>query len=241
MHHTIRYAFGLSPDLGTSHRAEAYLRAFVAGAETFFTRNLPALPSSKEEVESLRNFLHDRGLTVAPPAGLPPVGRSLFAEQGAFDLIHLSTHSQLDEKVPMVDALVFPRDELFAYDLALSPVRAKLLVLSACKLFSLRHNRVNPVSGITTAALARLAPQVISTLWAVNDTATKIFMLRFYDALMHVKEPAAALAAAKRDFLNPSRLESWMKSAEITVPSPADFQSYKDPYFWAPFVLIVGG
>ncbi|HKQ73258.1 MAG TPA: CHAT domain-containing protein [Blastocatellia bacterium] len=232
--HKVRYAFGLAPGMGAFDRKAEYRRALIAGASSF--KDLPALPSSKAEVESLRGRL--RTLTIDPQEALPSAGLPLFKQRMDYDFIHLSTHSRLDSDVPMADSLAFPTDDLFAYDLAISPVRANLLVLSSCELFRQRRDNFNPVSGITTAAMARVAPQVVSTLWPVNSVATQIFMLRFYDALLTEREPAAALAVAKRSFLEPARLEEWLKSASISAP--IGIRSYKEPYYWAPFVLTIG-
>ena len=75
----------------------------------------------------------------------------------------------------------------------------------------------------------------MSPLWKVDPTGTRIFMLRFYDALLKEHDPSTALAIAKRDFVDPSQLEKWLKSRGMAVPS--EIQSYKEPYHWAPFVL----
>jgi CHAT domain-containing protein len=154
--------------------------------------------------------------------------------------------------------LAFPNDQVYAYDLALSPMRAKLVVLSACRLFRPLDERAYgdptissqilaktvslfPVSGITTAALGRTAPQVVSTLWTVAASpATELFMLHFYSDLLKVKDPSAALALTKRDFLSPSKLKAWVDSADITPPTGAQPDSYTQPYSWAPFVLVLG-
>jgi CHAT domain-containing protein/tetratricopeptide (TPR) repeat protein len=239
--HKIRYSFGLAPGLGSTSKLAVYRRAFVIGAERFPDPiRFPPLPDSKEEVNGVRELFRATGMTIEPANALPQEAMPLFSQGSVFDIVHISTHSDLDEEndVPMADALVFPNDEVFAYNIALSPMRARLLVLSACALFKARRDSLNPISGITSAAMARIAPEVISTLWKVDPAGTRIFMLRFYDALLKEHDPSTALAITKRDFIDPSQLEKWLKSRRIPVPS--EIQSYKEPYYWAPFVLTTG-
>jgi CHAT domain-containing protein len=103
-------------------------------------------------------------------------------------------------------------------------------VLSACELFTYRQSGLYPVSGIATITMGWIAPQVMSTLWSVNAKATQLFMKRFYAHLFETAEPAQALAAAKRDFIN-------------ALPADTDAErvsEYAHPYYWAPFVLTLG-
>lgn len=241
--HRIRYAFGLSTGIGAQFRREEIRDAMLVGASKFFTRDLRSLPGSREEVESLKSFLGKRGIRVYPDNVLPEQGKPLFAEKKTFSFIHISTHSDLDISqpvAPMVDILAFPHDELFGYELALSPVRAHLVVFSACELFRPRENQLYPVSGITTAALARIAPQAVSTLWPVDQRGSNTFMLRFYDALLEEGEPSAALAVTKRAFLRTERLRNWLTASSTSVPSETQLAEYRKPYYWAPFILVVG-
>jgi len=258
--HNIRYAFGLAPGIGATPGPSDYKKAFVAGAEAFPQLHLYPLPWSATEVRSLRKFFNVHGVDVLPAGGdgLPEIGRPMFANGETVDIVHLSTHSVMDQEVPLLDSLAFPKDQIYAYDLALSPMRAKLVVLSACELFrpldqqSYRDPAVSPqmvartvslfpVSGITTASLGSIAPQVVSTLWTISASpATELFMLRFYSELLKGKDPSAALALTKRDFLRPSQLKAWIDSGGITLPEGVQLDSYKDTYNWAPFVLAVG-
>jgi hypothetical protein len=234
--HRIRYAFGLESAIGAVHGQQAYHRAFVVGA------SMANLLEAKKEVEGLRRFLDRQGIAVSPAESLPGEGGPLFYETGESDVIHVSTHSSIDKDLSMMDALRFPHDNIYAYELAFSPARANLMILSACELFTqharkAEDSRMNPVSGITIAVMARVAPQVISTLWSVNPEATRVFMLRFHDALLQYQEPSAALAATKRDFLDPPGLKKWLESTNVEPPV-TPVEEYRKPYYWAPFVLI---
>lgn len=255
--HTIRYAFGLAPQIGSVEPVQSYRSAFIAGAESFSQPGLEPIPESAQEVSSLRDFFRQNGLGVSPDDALPKKGRPLFSQGQNVDILHLSTHSVPDDQLPLLDSLAFPTDEVFGYDLGLTPVRARLVVLSACELFVRKTNSapdlpvsgataaqiqaLYPVSGITTASLARIAPVVVSTLWEIPaSTATRIFLRRFYSALLDNGQPSTALAIAKRDFLHPSQLKEWMMLNHVPVPPDDEMRMFQRPYNWAGFALVVG-
>jgi len=240
--YSVRYAFGLSKAVGRTIPIGDIRSAMVIGADQFVNRDLESLPQGREEIEAIRRFLGSRQIEYKPTQGLPQRIGPVLTGRIETDLIHIATHSVLDEdEVPLLDRLAFPRDDLAAYDLSLSGLRGRLVVLSACELFRSRRSTLNPVSGLTMAALARVAPQVISGLWKVNSVSTKWFMLRFYDALAAEKDPGLALAIAKRDFRGGSGLAAWAKQSGFTEQlTESDWKEYQQPYHWAPFVLVVG-
>jgi hypothetical protein len=226
--HTIRYAFGLSQGAGARDRPDGIANALVAGAERFGTRDLDPLPSTREELEDVRSLLAAAGAKVEPVEPLPERGRSLFSRTTRYDLMLLSTHSIVDPNVPMADVLAFPQDDVDAWSLAFSPVRARVVVLSACELMRYRSLDGDPVSGVATASLARVSPRLVSALWNVDAEAARLFVARLTSRLIAKEDVGSALAAVKRDFAT-GRLGS--------VAAGRDFRA---PYFWAPLVLAIG-
>ncbi|KXJ05217.1 Tetratricopeptide repeat protein 28, partial [Exaiptasia diaphana] len=98
-----------------------------------------------------------------------------------------------------------------------SGIRAQLVVLSCC------HSgkgdiRSEGVVGMARAFLAAGARAVVASLWAIDDTATKFFMMRFYS---HLKEGESASAS----------LQQAMKETRETG-------IYEKPMYWAGFFLI---
>jgi CHAT domain-containing protein/tetratricopeptide (TPR) repeat protein len=237
--HDIRYAFGLYRGVGAHLAPATVRRAMVVGAETFLDTVAESLPQSRQEVDGIRAWLSGRHVEVLPAAALPSTGRPMLSAVARYDIIHISTHSRLDADAPLLDALLFPRDKIYAYELALAPLRSALVVLSACELYRPRADRLYPVSGVTTAALGRIAPQVISPAWDVNAAATRVFMLRFYSALLDDGDAATALARTKRDFASGDGLRRWLAVAGLDSNS-VDVDEYRNPYYWAPFVLTLG-
>ncbi|KXJ26317.1 Tetratricopeptide repeat protein 28 [Exaiptasia diaphana] len=98
-----------------------------------------------------------------------------------------------------------------------SGIRAQLVVLSCCH--SGRGDiKAEGVVGMTRAFLAARARAVIASLWAIDDQATKLFMVKFYS---HLKKGESASRSLKQA----------MKDVRET-------DEYKEPMYWAAFFLI---
>ena len=96
-------------------------------------------------------------------------------------------------------------------------VRAKLVVLSCCH--SARgHIRAEGVIGIARAFLGAGARSVLASLWAIDDDATIEFMRSFYRHLKLGQKTSEALYQAT----------ATLRRSE----------TFGDPLYWAPFVLI---
>jgi CHAT domain-containing protein len=148
-----------------------------------------------------------------------------------YQIVHIASHGVQDDLHPdlsgivlsLVDASGAARDGfLRLQDLPTVPVDADLVVLSAC---------ATDVASAATAksggeGLANLArgwfsagvPAVISTLWQIDDESTAELMTRFYRAVLIDGETvASALRTAQRSIARERR--------------------WRDPYYWAGFVL----
>jgi CHAT domain-containing protein len=234
--HVVRYALGLSDDIG--RRSQISLKsAFVVGASVSRIESLAELPSSADEVDRIRNLLRRHGSVCSPESSLPSRGKTAFASKVEVGVAHVSTHSIVEQEFPVLDALAFPDDEVYSFDLGFSELSADLVVLSACRLLSKRGDPIHPISGICTIALGRLTRNIIAPLWAVDSAATRMFMLRFYDQLCESREPAVALAAAKQAFANADEMEAWIAKCEAAHGLKWD-DRWRSPYFWAGFVLL---
>jgi CHAT domain-containing protein/tetratricopeptide (TPR) repeat protein len=142
-------------------------------------------------------------------------------------IIHFATHGFLDEEAPELSGLVLslldregnPRDGFLrlrdVYNLDLN---ASLVVLSGCRTALGKEVRGEGLLGLTRGFLYAGASRVMASLWPVRDRATAELMRRFYHALLHDHlPPAAALRASQRSLRREPR--------------------WRDPYFWAPFVM----
>src|SRR4029077_2211085 len=142
-------------------------------------------------------------------------------------IVHFATHGFLNSETPELSGLVLslvdrngnPTDGFLrlhdVYDLTLA---ADLVVLSGCRTALGKEVKGEGLLGLTRGFLYAGAPRVMASLWPVRDRATAELMQRFYRGVLHDGlPPAAALRAAQRSLRRDPR--------------------WRDPFYWAPFIL----
>ncbi|MEM6453601.1 MAG: CHAT domain-containing tetratricopeptide repeat protein [Acidobacteriota bacterium] len=149
------------------------------------------------------------------------------ANLDAYAFIHFATHGVLDARTPALSGLALsawdadgrPRSGLLRlHDLYAMRLDAELVVLSGCRTALGAEMRGEGLWGLTSGFLSAGARRVVASLWPVEDRASAALMDHFYTALWRDGQPpAAALRTAKRALRRERR--------------------WRDPYFWAPFVL----
>ena len=163
---------------------------------------LEALPASRKEVET--------ALNTAGPGAVGLLGQNatetLFKRQPLekFEIIHLAVHAFADPQQPQRGALLFAPDAspdedgfLQPREIVRLPIRAHLVVLSACNTTVGRSMGQEGVSNLARAFLASGATAVLATSWSVSDTASSALLAEFYRNLARGKEVAVALRDAK--------------------------------------------
>lgn len=150
------------------------------------------------------------------------------ADLGRYRVVHFATHGVLDTQHPELSGLAFSRYDaagrrresfLRLHDVYPLRWQTELVVLSGCQTALGRTVRGEGLIGLARGFLHAGAAQVVASLWSVRDQATAELMRRFYRGLFRDRlTPAAALRAAQ--------LSMWRE------------RRWRDPYFWAPFVLI---
>ena len=136
-----------------------------------------------------------------------------------YEVVHFATHG-LNEAAPMFSALLTARASgqparLSLYELADLPMKAKLVVLSACETGLGKLSGGDEVSGLTRTLILAGANTVVSSLWKVSDDSTAHLMRAFYDHLRRGDRPALA-----------------MREASLEVR-----RHFSHPFYWAPFVV----
>jgi tetratricopeptide (TPR) repeat protein len=184
-------------------------------------QTLAPLPGTREEARSVG----DRVLV-----GGDATKARLFAALGEvtrWRAVHLACHGLFDAGEPGHSALALTPEAgddglLTVGEVLSSSFPADLVVLSACE--TARGERVEGegLVGLTRAFLCAGTPRVLSSLWKVDDDATRALMTRFYQ-LWTPKDgtpgltPVAALREAQR----------FVRSHE----------AWEHPYYWAAWVL----
>jgi CHAT domain-containing protein/tetratricopeptide (TPR) repeat protein len=146
-----------------------------------------------------------------------------------YRILHFATHSLIDNSEPelsglalsQVDAAGHPRTDGFLrlheiYDLDLS---ADLVVLSACETGNGEEVRGEGLVSLTRAFMYAGVPQMIVSLWKVDDLSTSELMVRFYREYLDEGESAPrALREAQRSmYCDPQ---------------------WTEPYHWAGFIFL---
>jgi CHAT domain-containing protein len=185
---------------------------------------LSDLPSSTDEVRSAESALKSESNTLLLGEAAT---EAAFKRQDLtrYRVLHLAVHGVADTARPDRAALVFLSDPakgedglLQATEIVQLKLNADLVVLSAC------DTAVGPLQGQEgVAALSRAfllagSTNVVSTLWAIDDTVSLSVMQLFYKHLAAKKSAAVALTTAKRDILK-------------------QFGRDVMPYFWAGFTF----
>jgi CHAT domain-containing protein len=200
-----------------------------------------------------------------------------------FRVLHLATHGHIDWERPERSCLILAQDRLprsleqarrggKVYDgqLTVSAIRARwkldadLVVLSACQSGLGQSAGGDGLLGFAQAFLAKGARSVVLSRWKVDDTATALLMVRFYENLLGkrigLKKPlgrAEALSEARQWLRKLPRREAEalavrfaggvLRGTEgdarpvvkgMAGPLPAGDRPFAAPYYWASFVLV---
>jgi CHAT domain-containing protein/tetratricopeptide (TPR) repeat protein len=147
------------------------------------------------------------------------------AQAGRAGVIHLAAHGTFNSVAPLFSRLWLAASEeedghlnvheVYGLDLD----RTDLVVLSACQTQVGELSAGDEIVGLTRAFLYG-APTVVASLWSVDDEATGVLMVHFYQHLLAGKGKAEALQAAQAEVRADPAHPEWVH-----------------PYYWAAFVL----
>lgn len=119
-------------------------------------------------------------------------------------------------------------------------------ILAACQTALGEVNDEGP-AGLIRGLKKAGARTILATLWEVDDNATLLFMTMFHKALADGGSPSDAISTARRclrDYeIREEVVESRFDPATLcsVFESTGEFRSiypYRDPAYWAPFILI---
>lgn len=123
------------------------------------------------------------------------------------DLLHFSTHGRADFRNPLQGALALAGGEQLTLQqlLTLRLEHARLAVLSACETGIPGLSLPDEAVSLSTGLIQSGVPQVIASLWPVNDLSTAILMEKLYQ--LFEQDPAKDLSAAVR------AAQAWLRSS----------------------------
>jgi CHAT domain-containing protein/tetratricopeptide (TPR) repeat protein len=189
--------------------------------------SLSRLPYTRQEAESILGIMKG----VKPLRAFDfDATRDLFTSGvlNDYHIIHVATHSLLDSRQPDLSGIVFslvdakgaPREgflrlhEIYGLDL-----KAGLVVLSACETGAGKDLRGEGLIGIAHGFLSAGVPQLVVSLWKVEDRSTAELMRRLYEQIFNEGLPTGA--ALRRAQLSMLKEPQWSA-----------------PHHWAGFIFL---
>lgn len=183
------------------------------------------LPETSSEVESIAALFERKNMTAVIRVGMDATKAELLrTDLGQYRFLHFATHGFLPvEPGALEPALILSYDGTSENNMMLTSsevlslnLHTDMVVLSACNTGSGVIHRAEGVASLGTAFLAAGSSSVAVSLWKVSDKSTSLFMQDFYLHLLTGMPKNEALATARTDLAA---------------------KGYRNPFFWAPFVL----
>jgi CHAT domain-containing protein len=142
-----------------------------------------------------------------------------------FKILHMAVHAVADTDFPDRAALILGREKqskedglLQVREIVRLPLRADLVILSACDTALGKLEGEEGVSSLEQAFFMAGARSVVASLWSADDSVTTTVMEHFYQHMVEGLDKAQALRQAKLDMLR-------------------SYGSDTAPFYWAGFVL----
>jgi len=242
-------------DKSMGEREPAFERRILRGVlrgQPESIHQLPGLPSSREEIDGIARAYPQSTVLLGDGASETALmEQALRGDLAAYSVIHLSTHAVIDNEDPLRSALVLSqtglpdpawavttrqpvRDGLLRVGEIMSSWRldADLVTLSACETALGPRTGDESPAGFAHALLAAGARNLLLSLWKVDDEATALLMKRF-----HENRCGASGGAPRSDAAALREAREWLRGYRDSRGN----RLYRDPYYWAAFVLMGTG
>ena len=209
-----RYAYSMSylnVKKKVAHDAEKELLGLAP--VQFAALGLPRLAFSGAEVAEVEKIYRGTSLLNGNATK-----STLLSDLDNYKIVHLSTHADVGENGnPWI---AFSDKKLFLNEIYATKNQADMVVLSACNTSLGELKKGEGAMSLARGFFHSGAKSVVSSLWTINDKASKDLMVAFYNGLHKGMTKAAALRKAKLDYINTYR---------GTTVSPS---------FWAALIVI---
>lgn len=171
------------------------------------------LNSSEREIDNISNYFEVSSLL------RKEASKNNFLEESQFyDFLHLSTHAYAKGNEPPF--IMFYEDTLFLEEIYAQRFNAKMIVLSACETGLGKEEKGEGLMSLSRGFTYAGIPSQVTSLWSINESATKDIIVSFYNYLYKGKNKSEALRRAKIDYLK-------------TAPT-----NQKSPYYWAGLIQL---
>jgi CHAT domain-containing protein len=168
---------------------------------SYSPEKLGNLPGSRDEVLDAARLLQARHAEIDLQLGEDGTKDALeHAIREKHSIVHLAVHALADSKNPDHAALFLLADKKIGTDGMLDsaevltlPVRANIVVLSACETAVGRLEGQEGIATLSRAFLLAGARTVVSTLWTIDDSFSRFLMAQFYTGIANGQTASVAL------------------------------------------------
>ena len=190
--------------------------------ETQLRKRLYPLVGAAREVEHLQQCYRGRYLT-----GDLATEAAFKAAASQYGILHLALHGLVDPTDSYYSSLALAENTdsiednfLYLYEIQQLPLKANLVVLSACETGIGQYQRGEGVISLGRGFVYAGVPALVTTLWSLNDASGAVLMEQFYKALSEGACKDEALRQAKLYYLD-------------------EYKQYvAHPYLWAAFITV---
>jgi CHAT domain-containing protein/tetratricopeptide (TPR) repeat protein len=179
--------------------------------------SFPDLPSAEREADEVAALFPGSEVLQRSRA----TKRALLATAGYHDILHIGVHAAINREFPLLsNFLLAPYDGessglLYAHELySVHTRKTRLAVLAGC------NTAEGPVLGEGSLSLARAflamgIPEVVGSLWQVDDQESYRLLKIFYKRLQQGDDAASALGYAQRTLISDADSEGTWAAFEV--------------------------
>lgn len=227
------------------------------------TTRLKPLPEAEEEATRIAELYDETSSSVF--VGTEATEERIRDEIGNHDVLHLASHAILDDSNPLYSFVLFSTTDLEgasssegsedglleAWEIRNLDLNLDLAILSACETAGASRPGEG-LMGLTWAFFVAGCPTTISSLWKVEDHATKTLMIAFHEHLRSL--PSGGLPTSKAQALRLAQLSlirgydpTTRRLRDLNLENLAqpieepDSSELLHPFYWAGFVLVGDG
>jgi CHAT domain-containing protein/Tfp pilus assembly protein PilF len=192
------------------------------------------LPKTEAEVKTLVKLYGNARSKIY--TGADASEERLKAEASSYRILHLATHSVLNNTSPMYSQVVLSQAKssgkedgfLEAWEIAQLNLDTDLVVLSACETARGRLSAGEGMIGLTWAFFVAGSSATLVSQWKVDEASTSELMLEFHRHLQN----------ARYNSPKPASKAEALRNATLKI---LQSNQYRHPFYWAAFVMIGNG
>ncbi len=204
------------------------------------------LPGTRKEIKAISNIIDGQYYY-----GSQAIEANFKKNAGAYNILHLALHGDVDHKHPQNSKLYFTKTKdtiednlLYGHELFAMDIPAELTVLSACNTGSGTIAKGEGIMSLGSAFQYAGTKSLLLSSWEVSDNTTPELMQYFYTHLKAGMNKAKALQQAKLDYLETANIHRtqpvyWAGFYLVGDPAPIHFENNTEWYWLLGFGSVL--